>query len=350
MRSGIDAALAQCLQQLRRRFAADGAGELADELIRATLPKGGRTRPILCCLGYAAVGGQGGPSDPRILRAAASIELLHSFALAHDDVMDGSPTRRGEPSIHRRFADQRRAAGGKDAELHGVSLAILVGDLALVASDLLFAGCGFAPDLVAGAYGPLSEMRMDAVAGQFLDLTHSGTAVPDPELPRRIARLKTGSYSVQGPLLVGATLGGGGEGAKQSLRAYATPLGEAFQLADDLLGLFGDPALTGKDSENDLRKGKPTPLIARALATAPPAGRELIRSTWGNPQATAADLLALRKAVRDSGAAEFITARVEDLVSGAIAALEGREGRHLAAGPRTGLQDLARQIGARAKV
>ena len=322
LRSQIDSALAEFLDEVRGVYAQNSAEGIVDEVIRATVPKGGRIRPLLCCLGYAAVRGEGGASDPRIVKAAASVELLHTFAIIHDDVMDGSPMRRGEPSIHRRLADERKAAGGRDAELHGISLAILAGDLALVASDLLFSRSGFSQDVLVNAYEPLSAMRLDAIAGQYLDLTHSGSASGDRGLALRIAGLKTGSYSVEGPVVIGATLAGGSPRQIDSLRQYGRALGTAFQMADDLKGLFGDPAVTGKDIENDIRRGKPTSLISRALAAAESECAQVIRSVWGNPQATTDDLALLRAAVRDSGAQSLVVKEIDRLVYRAVKALE----------------------------
>jgi geranylgeranyl diphosphate synthase, type I len=343
LRSQIDAGLEVCLDQIRRRYAHNGAEPIVDEVVRAALPKGGRIRPLLCCLGYAAVQGEGGYSDPRILRAAASVELLHTFAIIHDDVMDGSPMRRGEPSIHRRLADERLAAGGRDAELHGMSLAILAGDLALVISDLLFARSGFPQELLVRAYDPLSAMRLDAIAGQYLDLTHSGPAGATLELSSRIGRLKTASYSVEGPLLVGATLGEGSEAALAALRKYGRAVGLAFQLADDVKGLFGDPAVTGKDAENDVRRGKPTALIAQAMELAGPNGRKALAELWGNPQATEDDLATLRAVVRESGALARVRSEIGDLLSNATSALE-RAGDELAEDARSILSELARKV------
>jgi geranylgeranyl diphosphate synthase, type I len=348
LRAQVDSALASCLQNIQARYAESSAEPIVAEVIRATLPKGGRMRPLLCCLGYAAVGGDA--YDPRIVKAAASLELLHTFAIIHDDVMDGSPMRRGEPSIHRRLADERLAAGGRDAELHGISLAILAGDLALVVSDLLFAESGFPQEVLVEAYEPLSAMRLDAIAGQYLDLTHSGVAVEDAELTSRIARLKTGSYSVEGPLLVGATLGGGSARAKHALQAFGRPLGEAFQLADDLLGLFGDPAVTGKDVENDIRRGKPTALIARATEVAEPECRRLILSIWGNPLTTEKELATLRAAVRESGAVEVVASEIRRLISEATDALNDAESNGLSPAPCLTLCEQANEVLHRAEV
>ncbi|HEX2052221.1 MAG TPA: polyprenyl synthetase family protein, partial [Actinomycetota bacterium] len=209
VRSRIDLHLQSTLDETRTRFAADHSQGIVDEVARAVTAGGSRIRPLLCCCGYAACNGEGGPLDERILRAASSIELLHTFAILHDDVMDGSPVRRGHPSTFVRVAEERRALGLKaDADRYGLSVAVLAGDLALVLSDQLLADSGFAADRLAAAAAPVTRMRLDAIAGQYLDLTLSGRGVTDPNVTARIARLKTGSYSVEGPLLVGAALAG----------------------------------------------------------------------------------------------------------------------------------------------
>ncbi|MGQ0679588.1 MAG: polyprenyl synthetase family protein [Actinomycetota bacterium] len=346
LRSLIDSALAGCLASVRARYLSSASEAIVEVVERATMPKGGRIRPLLCCLGYAAAGGPGGATEPRLVRAAASLELLHSFALIHDDVMDGSPTRRGEPSIHRGLADERRRSGRADADLHGISLAILAGDLALVLSDLLFRESGFPLQILDAAYEPLSRVRLDAIAGQYLDLTHSGPAGHDLDLAVRIARLKTGSYSVEGPLLVGAALGEGSPEACAALLGFARPLGEAFQLADDVAGLFGNPEHTGKDADNDTRRGKPTPLIARAVAMAGKTDREVIESIWGNPGA-AGRQVELRKAVKRSGGLDATIAEIHRLVGNGLTALETGS-QHLIAEPSSLLADIASQVARRA--
>jgi geranylgeranyl diphosphate synthase type I len=346
----IDSTLQTRLEEVRNGFVASSSQRIVEEVSRATLGQGGRIRPLLCCCGYAACNGDGGPADERIVLAASSLELLHTFAILHDDVMDASEIRRGEPTTFRRVADEHRQAGGTgDSERYGISVAILAGDLALVISDHLMAQSGFSPELLSDVSRPMGRLRMDAIAGQYLDLTHSGRGITDPNLTTRIARLKTGSYSVEGPLMVGATLAGAPEHSKRALEAFAEPLGEAFQLTDDLLGMFGDPALTGKSADNDLRQGKPTSLMARALSLVGPEVRESILAVWGDPHASGEDLEILRKIVLESGAVKSMIRSIDVLVSEAKAALEDPKSSGLAPGPCAEMVQLAGSIVARAR-
>lgn len=349
-KSEINDCLEDWLRSTQKDFATNNGEQIVAEVGRSAIGKGGRVRPLLCCCGYAIAGGGGGLLDKRIIRAAASIELLHTFAILHDDVMDGSEMRRGEPSLFKRIADERAGVTAEEAMHYGISVAILAGDLALVLSDQLFSRSGFPADRLLRAYGPLSRMRLDAVAGQYLDLTHSGrpARVDDPDLATTISRLKTGSYSVEGPLLVGAALGEATEAAARALRGFAEPLGEAFQLIDDLMGLFGDPAETGKDAENDVRKGKPTPLISSTLAMATGGLREDVLAVWGNPEATGADLARLRAAVRDSGALGAMSTTIRELISAGCSAIDDPRAKDLDADTAGLLQYLAKGILARA--
>lgn len=349
-RSRIDLCLQNRLDETRTVFAATSSRAIVDEVARVTTAGGGRIRPLLCCSGYDACGGEGGPLDERIVRVAAGLELLHTFAILHDDVMDGSPVRRGQPSTFARAAEERRASGMMgDADRYGVSVAILAGDLALIMSDQLIAESGFAPERLAEVSVPLNRMRLDAIAGQYLDLAHSGKAISDPNLTARIARLKTGSYSVEGPILVGATLAGGSPAAKKALSAFAQPLGEAFQLTDDLLGMFGDPRQTGKSAANDLRQGKPTSLMARAVSLAAPVERESILSIWGDPDSSDEDLEILRKLVRESGAVRSMLRSLDRLVKDSKAALVDPAASGLRPEPCAQMTRLADGIVARAK-
>lgn len=350
-KSEIDGCLEDWLRRTQRDFATNNGEQIVAEVGRSAIRRGGRIRPLLCCCGYAIAGGDGGLLDERIVRAAASIELLHTFAILHDDVMDGSEMRRGEPSLFRRIADERAGVTPEEARHYGISVAILAGDLALVLSDQLFSRCGFSAERLVEAYGPLSRMRLDAVAGQYLDLAHSGrpAGLDDPNLATTISRLKTGSYSVEGPLLVGATLGGVTDAAARALRNFARPLGEAFQLTDDLMGLFGDPAETGKDAEGDIRKGKPTPLISSALTMASGGQRREILAIWGNPEATAGDLDRLRSAVRDSGALNAMSGRIRTLITAGCSAIDEPQSQGLDEEAAALLGYMAKGVLARAR-
>jgi geranylgeranyl diphosphate synthase type I len=315
IRNQVDRALRAYLDFVGEQFKASRAEWLVDEVDRVIGSGGSRVRPLLCCCGYAAVGGVGGAIDPRIIHAASSLELLHTFAILHDDVMDASAMRRGDSSTHYRAAQQHQASKrAGDSKRYGSSMAVLAGDLALVMSDVMLAQSGFEPALILEAAEPLGRMRLDAIAGQYLDLNHSGEASGDQTVAALIAQLKTGSYSVRGPLLIGATLGSGTDAGKSALSGFAEPLGRAFQYADDIMGLLGDPAGTGKDVENDLRQGRPTSLIARAFRLAAPPGRQTIRSIWGKHDAGADEVSALRLAVRQSGAVESLAGSIRMLV------------------------------------
>jgi geranylgeranyl diphosphate synthase, type I len=349
IRSQVDHALKGCLEVIRMRFETSRAGWLVDEVERVINAGGSRIRPLFCCCSYSAVGGEGGATEPRIIQAASSLELLHTFAILHDDVMDGAARRRGGSTTHQRAAEERRATRrGLYSAQYGLSMAVLAGDLALVMSDLMLGASGFDPALIVDVADPLGQMRLDAIAGQYLDLEHSGGASDDQRVAALIAQLKTGSYSVKGPLLIGATLGRGTHRAKAALSSFAEPLGKAFQYADDLLGLFGDPEATGKDVENDLRQGRPTSLISRALALAPPPGRQTIRSIWGKRSATGDELTQLRLAVRQSGAVESLAGSIRMLIVEAKNSLANPAQSDLEPRSCRLLESLANRVSARA--
>ena len=211
---------------------APDAAVLIGELLRLIRAGGKRIRPALCLWAYRACGGEDGPV---IGKAAAALELLHTFALVHDDVMDRSDERRGVPASQVRFA--KDAPAGADPDAYGMAVAVLVGDLAAVLSEQLLRTCGAAPEPLAVALGRFDRMRVEMAAGQFLDLsTASGPS------PAGVAALKTGSYTVEGPVLVGAALAAAGSSAEGPLRVYARLVGEAFQLRDDVIDGDADPA------------------------------------------------------------------------------------------------------------
>ncbi len=235
IRGRVEEVLRGFLEGQRAEVAAvdEGAVLLIDELVRVVGAGGKRIRPTFCYWGYRAADGADGES---IVRAAAALELLHTFALIHDDVMDASETRRGVPTSHVYLAAEHRRRGLPGAaDRFGLSSAVLVGDVATVLADRLLRDSGFPPEELSAALRRYDRMRLEMAAGQFLDL--EGTA----DL-RRIASLKTGSYTVEGPLQVGATLAGGSLEVMASLSRYGAPLGQAFQLRDDLLDALEDAA------------------------------------------------------------------------------------------------------------
>jgi geranylgeranyl diphosphate synthase type I len=234
LRADVDAALLAFLTQKRAELATlhPAAVTPADQVLRLVDSGGKRLRPALGYWGYRAAGGV---PDDRIIRAAASLELFHTFALIHDDVMDGADERRGAPSVHAHLATDAAAAGDGDADRTGISGAILIGDLAAVWADELLLTSGFDTSRVTRALARAYAVRRDMAVGQFLDV--SGKARSDQRAGRLAANLKGGRYTVTGPLLMGADLASedGIDGdLLRALVAFGEPLGEAFQLRDDL--------------------------------------------------------------------------------------------------------------------
>lgn len=276
---------------------------------------GKRLRPQFCYAGWLVAGGD--PDESGIMTAAAAFEWLQGSALAHDDLMDESDTRRGKPSIHRHFEARHRAtAGAGDAAQFGRSAAVLLGDLMLTWSDELFRNCGL--DTVdAGAFY-LDLCKTEVVAGQYLDVvgqTRREFSVADA---MQVVRFKSAKYTIERPLHVGAALAGADDQLLTKLSAFGLPLGEAFQLRDDVLGVFGDPEVTGKPAGDDLREGKRTILIARTAELTDDAGRELLSRGLGYAEY----IDRLRELIVSTGAAEAVEADIGSLEREAEEALE----------------------------
>lgn len=294
------------------------------------LAGGKRLRPAFCYWGYLAADGD--PADPRVIDAGAAFEMLQAFALVHDDVMDGSAIRRGARTAHLAFGDDHLAAGWRgEARRFGEGVAILVGDLAHVYADLLLAS---AP---AAARPVWDELRIELNVGQYLDILGTARGDTDPEGARRIARYKSGKYTIERPLHLGAALAGRLDDLAAPLSAYGDPLGEAFQLRDDLLGAFGEEAATGKPVGDDLREGKPTPLLAAATAAAD-AAQASVLGEIGRPDLGPGDVARIQQVLVDTGAVAAIETQIHQLTTSAIAAIEQAE---VPAEPRSALVDLA---------
>jgi geranylgeranyl diphosphate synthase type I len=274
---------------------------------------GKRLRPAFCYCAYAGAGGA--LDDPRVVDASAALELVHTFALAHDDVMDGSAIRRGEDSVHTRFARRHARAGWRgEARRFGEGMAILVGDFALMYADVLMRG------MPAGALTVYDELRVELCVGQSLDLVGTASASTDGDLANRIAVYKSGKYTVERPLHLGAALAGGLEPLAGELSAIGLPLGHAFQLRDDVLGAFGDAEVTGKPVGDDLREGKPTPLVALAFERARADDRHLLERL-GDPGLTAAEITSVQEVLVRTGALDQIESDIARLVAEAREAL-----------------------------
>ncbi|MCR3750635.1 polyprenyl synthetase family protein [Lentzea californiensis] len=305
-------------------------------VLREFLEGGKRVRPLFCHFGWSAAGGDPGAEQPAVLGAA--LELFHTFALVHDDIMDASDLRRGRPAVHRALATGFRGPA-EAAERFGTSAAILLGDLALVWSEELLCVLDLEDRRRRAVRELVGTMHAELIAGQYLDLLGAAGSGVDP-LRRawRVIRLKTARYTVEVPLRIGAVLAGADARVLTACGAYGRPVGEAFQLRDDLLGVFGNPAVTGKPDLDDLREGKQTVLMVLAWRQATEAQREVIAALHGKPDLDQQEADRLREVVRDTGAA----ARVEKLISDrAQRALSVLKSAAFAAQAEQGLTELA---------
>jgi geranylgeranyl diphosphate synthase type I len=312
-----------------RRFLAEQGGQLTavdDNLVPpldalADLLAGGkRLRPLFCYWGWR---GAGALDCEEILTAAAALELLQASAILHDDVMDDSDLRRGKPAAHRRFAALHRERGwsGSD-EAFGRGGAILLGDLCLSWSDQMLRTCGLPAERLLPAMSYFDTMRAEVMAGQYLDLViQSSGAKSSLEFAMRVLRFKSAKYTVERPLQLGGALAGGSPELLEAYSAYGLPVGEAFQLRDDVLGVFGDPAVTGKPAGDDLREGKRTVLVAKTFETATPAQAERLAARLGDPKLDAGDVADLREIIVSTGALEAVEKLIDQLADQAHAAL-----------------------------
>ncbi|NEC67593.1 polyprenyl synthetase family protein [Streptomyces sp. SID9727] len=326
LREHIDTALTDFLCSPSSRVPAQsrrphGGHDLDRALAWYVLAPGKRIRPLLCLIGWHTVRcGRQSAGESTALRLAASLELFHAFALIHDDVMDGSERRRGAPSAHRAFAV--RHGDRADAEAFGRNLAVLLGDLALVRCDEILHSAGLTEGQYRVVLPLVDTMRNEVVLGQYLDLRAAGPPGGDTSLALRVVRLKTARYTVERPLHLGAVLAGAGAGLLEACSAYALPLGEAFQLRDDLLGVFGDPAVTGKPVAEDLRSGKATVLMALAVRRATRPQARLLRRFVGDPCLDEEGAAAVRRVLEVTGARTTVEQMISTRYAAAVAALE----------------------------
>ncbi|WP_019900899.1 polyprenyl synthetase family protein [Salinispora arenicola] len=321
LRQRVDKALADFLAA-RRTWMTDVDGSLApvaDAVEAFVLGGGKRLRPAFAYWGYR---GAGGIDTEQVATALAALEFVQASALIHDDLMDRSDTRRGEPAVHLRFAAQHRSAGWDgDADGFGDAAAILLGDLCLVWSDELLHSAGLDPRTVARARPIFDQMRSEVTVGQYLDVLTQATGDTSVEWAGKVARYKSAKYTVERPLLLGAALADATPEIHAAYSTYGLPLGEAFQLRDDVLGVFGDPAQTGKPAGDDLREGKRTYLVAAALETVDSTGRDMLLNSLGDPGLDDAGVARLRELIEASGALNRAEQRIRLLTDTALAAL-----------------------------
>ncbi|WP_042398767.1 polyprenyl synthetase family protein [Streptacidiphilus carbonis] len=297
--------------------------------VRDFLDSGGkRLRPAFCYWGWRGAGGS--PDDAGVVAAAAALELLQASALVHDDLIDRSDTRRGVPSVHRRFESLHRERGWRgDGAQFGAASAVLLGDLLLAWCDELLWGGGLPLAAVRRAKPVFDLMRTEVMAGQYLDLLEpatAGVAGADRETAvdraRTVVQYKAAKYTVERPLQIGGLLAGADAALTAAYGAFGLPLGEAFQLRDDLLGVFGDPAVTGKPAGDDLREGKRTVLVAEALAGGTAGDAALLEELLGAPGLSDREVGLVRAAIVRSGAPERVERRIASLRGEALTALD----------------------------
>jgi geranylgeranyl diphosphate synthase type I len=287
-----------------------------EHIARLVLAGGKRLRPSFCHWGFVGAGGD--PGDQRIVDAGAALELMHAFALFHDDVMDDAVSRRGTPTTHTVFAEAHAAAGwAGESRRFGEGVAILVGDLAFVMADQLLI------DAPHDAWAIWNELRTELNVGQLLDIVGSVRGDRRLDKAERICRYKSGKYTVERPLHLGAVLAAPNRAAEllPALSAYGLPLGDAFQMRDDVMGAFGNEAVTGKPVGGDLREGKPTPLLACAVASATPTQRDVLDRV-GSADLDDRDIAELQQVIVDTGALAALEMRITVLTDQAIDAIE----------------------------
>jgi geranylgeranyl diphosphate synthase type I len=311
--------------------------EIAPELepfaafARDLLAGGKRFRALFCYWGWQSVRSLVDPLDPlptddrsaefeAVILASTALEFFHAAALVHDDLMDNSDTRRGLPSVHRRFESLHSKAGwsGRSARF-GRSGGLLLGDLLLGWSDeLLDSGLGLLgkPAVAKAARAEFGRMRTEVTVGQYLDVLEEaawGEHSETEQLSRahRVIVYKSAKYSIESPLALGAALGGATLPQLESLRAFGLPLGVAYQLRDDLLGVFGDPEQTGKPAGDDLREGKRTVLVALARTRLSGGARRALDELLGDPELDSQQISMLQSTIRESGAVEQVERIIE---------------------------------------
>ncbi|HEY7222447.1 MAG TPA: polyprenyl synthetase family protein [Micromonosporaceae bacterium] len=321
LKERVEKALARFLLDQRTILSGiDPALETVAETIeRFVLHGGKRLRPAFAYWGFR---GAGGEDSEQIVAAVAALEFVQASALMHDDLMDASDTRRGEPSVHRRFEVVHSASGWDgDPKVFGAGAAILLGDFCLAWSDELLRRSGIDVDVLLRARPVFDLMRTEVIAGQYLDVHAQVTGDTSMQRASTVARYKSAKYTVERPLLLGAAMADAPPEIRAAYSGYGLPLGEAFQLRDDILGVFGNPAQTGKPAGDDLREGKRTYLIACAFAAADVVAADRLRAGLGNPRLDATGIAELREIIIDTGALARTEERIANLTEASLRAL-----------------------------
>ncbi|MFF9558387.1 polyprenyl synthetase family protein [Streptomyces albus] len=292
-------------EEIAHLLAVDTELEPVAEQLRTATAHGKRLRAAFCYWGWRAARG---PDSDALVRAAASMELVHAAAVVHDDVIDDSRLRHGLPTAHHALRRAVTACPGPEAAAR--SLAVLVGDLLMAWAGQLFARSGLPAAYLTRARPLWAVMARELVAGECLEILRTGTR-PDTAASLQVIRYKTAKYTVEHPLLIGGALAGGSPALRAACTAYGLPLGEAFQLRDDLLGLFGEVRTTGKCNSDDITARRPTALLALAWQAAGSAERRTLEYLLGRRELTGPEVEQVREVIRGTGA----PGRVEDMIA-----------------------------------
>ncbi|WP_018020317.1 polyprenyl synthetase family protein [Corynebacterium ciconiae] len=315
-----------CAQRNHDSLAMDEHVHLGTAVLEDFVLGGGkRMRPLFGWTGFmGAHTPECSENIEAVTTALSALEFIQACALIHDDIIDSSDTRRGFPTVHRRVEAYHREHGfSGDARHFGESVAILVGDMALVYADDMVMDSGLSDAALRRIREPWRAMRHEVIGGQILDITIESKGVEGVEAPMRVNRYKTAAYTIERPLHLGAAIAGADERTIAAYRAYGHDVGIAFQLRDDVLGVFGDPAITGKPAGDDLREGKRTVLVARTLkildARAPERAARL-REGLGHVDSPA-EIRELADIIAESGAVDEVEAHITELKNQALSAI-----------------------------
>nr|BAF98639.1 geranylgeranyl diphosphate synthase [Streptomyces argenteolus] len=322
VRQPVNAVLREFIEQQQNSIPPDvDIGPAVRALGDFVLHGGKRIRAALCYWGWRGAGG-GDEDLTSAYRAAAALEVCHCFGLIHDDIIDGTATRRGRPSLHCQLASLHEQAGWHgDAAAFGRSSALLMGDLCLFwADELLTTACS--EERLVEVRLEYSGMRVAEVCGQMLEMIVQASRDFDVSSGMTVAHYKTAKYATERPLQIGGRLAGSSAELRKSYAAFGLPLGEAFQLRDDILGVFGDPAVTGKPITDDLREGKPTVLIAHAYTNATPAQRSRMDELYGKADLDEAQAAVLREIIQVTGARDAVEKAIEVRIEQSLSALD----------------------------
>ena len=324
-RERLETALTQWFDTRRQdtRAYAPEAEVLIDAVESLVMAGGKRLRPALVYFGYQSCGGT---TEAKAMPLAMSTELLHAYLLIHDDIMDHAELRRGKPAAHAWFRDHHKAQGwADDAADYGRAMAILVGDLAHTHAVELFSSVDAEPAQRATLQQIFFTMGREVIDGQYLEMHMGYKEAPGEETLRRVLQLKSGLYSVERPVQLGATLAQATAAQLEALSQYGRAVGEAFQLQDDLLGMFGDPQAVGKPVGDDLKEGKFTFLIHHALRLAKGDQQEILRRAFGNAALAEDAVSAACGVIRESGGLAAVEGMIRERSQEARSALEGAD-------------------------